>query len=103
MNKTLKRLIKKHIDIVKSIYPELYIEVDMVLDDILVSINSQVISNEERYEDLIYDFSKEYHSKGYFDVYWGVNSSLTCDNLELLEDFVKAPVEENSKQRVINF
>ena len=103
MNKKLKRLIKKHVDIVKSMYPELYIEVDMVLDDILVSINSQAISNEERYEDLIYDFFMEYESKGYFDVYWGVNSSLTCDNLALLEDFVKAPEEEIPKKKVINF
>ena len=104
MNKRLKQMIKKHVNIVKSMYPELYIEVDMVLDDILVSINSLEISDEEKYEDLIDNFSREYESKGYFDVYWGVASYLTCDNLSLLEDEVKAPETESSyEKRVVNF
>ena len=103
MNKKLKQLIKKHVDIVKSMYPELYIEVDMVFDDILVGIDSHEISEEERYEDLIYDFAKEYESKGYFNIHWGVSDKLPCDNLALIEDFVKTPVEENLKQRVVNF
>ena len=104
MTKKVKQLLKKHIKIVKSMYPELYIEVDMVLDDILVSINSLDISNEEKYEDLMYDFIKEYDSKGYFEICWGVNDNLTCDNLSLLEDVVNTPeIESSQEKRVVNF
>jgi len=103
MNKKLKRLIKKHVDIVKSIYPEVYIAVKMVYDDILVSIDSYDISEEERYEDLVDNFNEEYERKGYYYVYWGVNDTLTCDDLSLLEDFVKTPEKESPKQSVINF
>jgi len=104
MKKRLKQLIKKHVNKIKSIYPELYIEVDMVIDDILVDIGSLDISKEKRYKDLMYDFIEEYESKGYFDVYWGVNDNLTCDNLTLLEDLVEAPVTENPQvKKVVNF
>ncbi|MCL1864928.1 MAG: hypothetical protein FWF73_03865, partial [Spirochaetes bacterium] len=61
------------------------------------------ISNEERYEAVILNFIKEYHRRGYFDIYWGVNDTLTCDELSLLEDSDKIPREENSKEYVINF
>ena len=104
MNKRIKKLIKRHVNIVKNIYPELYIAVKMVGDDILVGIDSLNISNEEKYGDLIYDFIKEYHRKGYANIYWGVNSSLTCDSLSLLEDAVKTPVTENfNEKNVVNF
>jgi len=103
MTKKVKQLLKKHINIVKKMYPELYIAVKIVGYDILVSIDSLDISNEERYEDLMYDFTKEYDRRGYFDLYWGVNDTLTCDELSLLEDSDKIPREENSKECVINF
>jgi len=107
MTKKVKQLLKKHINIVKKMYPELYVEVDMVGEDILVSIDSLDISDEEKYEDLIYDFIKEYQRKGYFDIYWGVNDNLTCDNLSLLEDVVKIPEAEKTEsfkeKRVVNF
>ena len=54
-------------------------------------------------------FIREYESRGYWYVYWGVSSSLTCDKLELLDDFVKIPEKEkilrkeNTKQSVVNF
>ena len=104
MNKRLKQLIKKHVNIVKKMYPELYIKVKMVEDDILVSIDSLDISNEEKYEDLMSDFIEEYDGKGYFNIYWGVNDTLTCDDLSMLEDFDEVPRRENSKERdVVNF
>ena len=103
MNKRRKQLIKKHVGIVKSIYPEVNIAVRMVMGNILVNINSLKISNEAKYEALIYDFVEEYDKKRYFDIIWGVNSSLTSDNLSLLEDFVEAPVKENFKQKAANF
>ena len=104
MNKKLKQLLKKHITEIKSMYPEVYIEVDMVIDDILVDIGSHKISDEERYEDLIDKLNAEYDEKGYYYVYWGVDSSLTCDNLALLEDVVKEPVTENPiEKKVVNF
>jgi len=103
MTKKVKQLLKKHVNIVKKMYPELYIEADMIGYDILVYIDSLDISNEERYKDLMYDFIKEYHRKGYFDIYWGVRSSLTCDDLSLLEDSDKISSKENSKEYVINF
>jgi len=103
MTKKVKQLLKKHVNIVKKMYPELYIAVKIVGDDILVSIDSLDISNEERYKDLMYDFTKEYDRRGYFDLYWGVRSSLTCDELSLLEDSDKIPEKENSKECVINF
>ena len=107
MNKKVKQLLKKHINIMKKMYPELYISVKMVGDDILVGIDSLDISNEEKYEDLMYDFIKEYHRKGYADIYWGVNDNLTCDNLSLLEDAVKTPeiekTEISEEKRVVNF
>ena len=103
MNKRLKRLIKKHVDIVKSMYPELYVEVDMVIDDILIGIGYTDISDEERYEDLVDNFNKEFRRKEFLNVYWAVNDTLTSDNLALIEDFVKTPMKENLKQRVINF
>ena len=104
MNKRIKQLIKKHINIVKDMYPELYIAVIMIGDNILVDVDSQAISNEEKYEDLMYDFIREYHRKGYADIYWGVNSTLTRDNLDLIEDFVKAPeVKITQEKKVANF
>ena len=103
MNKKLKRLIKKHVDIVKSMYPEVYILVEIDGVEIFVSIDSHEISDEERYEFLMYDFIKEYESKGYLNIFWGVNENLTCDDLSLLEDFVEAPQKENLKQRVAIF
>ena len=104
MKKRLKQMIKKHINIVKNMYPEVYIEIEEDGDEIFVCIDSQPISNEKKYENLMYDFIEEYESKGYFDVYWGVNSNLTCDNLSLLEDLVQAPVVEIPKEKkVVNF
>jgi len=103
MNRKLKQLIKKHVDIVKSMYPELYVEVDMVIDDILIGIGYTDISDEERYEDLVDNFNKEFRRKEFLNVYWAVNDTLTSDNLALIEDFVKTPMKENLKQRVINF
>ena len=91
MNKKYKQVLKKHINIIKSTYPELYIGVKMIYDDILVNINSLEISDSEEYEDLIYNFTKEYEKKGIFNIFWGVNISLTNDNLHLLEDEVKTP------------
>ena len=99
MKKRLKQMIKKHINIVKSMYPELYFAVIMIGDDILVDINSLEISNEEKYEDLMNDFLDEYENKGYYYVYWGVNDNITCDNLSLLEDSVEAPVTEIVKEK----
>jgi len=99
MKKRLKQLIKKHIKIVKSIYPELYIDVKMVGDDILVGINSLKIANEKRYEDLMNDFIDEYENKGYYYVYWGANDNIICDNLSILEDLVEEPEIENFKEK----
>ena len=104
MKKRVKQLIKKHVNIVKVMYPELYVAVLMIGDNILVDIDSRDISNEERYIDLMYDFIKEYHRKGYADIYWGVDTNLTCDNLSLLEDSVKTPETEISiEKKVVNF
>ena len=115
MNKKLKQLIKKHVGIVKSMYPELYVEVDMVIDDILIGIGYPDIPYEEKYEELVDNYNEEYESKGYYYVYWAVNDTLTCDKLEMLEDFVKISEQEeihrkekiirkeNLKQSVVNF
>ncbi|MCL1864758.1 MAG: hypothetical protein FWF73_02990 [Spirochaetes bacterium] len=104
MTKKVKQLLKKHVNIVKKMYPELYIEVDMIGGDILVSVDdSQDISKEAEYKAVILNFIKEYHRRGYFDIYWGVDSNLTCDDLSLLEDSDKIPGKENSKECVINF
>ena len=104
MNKRIKQLIKKHINIVKKMYPKLFIDVKMIGENILVGIDSQAISNEVEYEALILEFIKEYDRKGYCDIYWGVSSYLTCDNLTLLEDLVEAPVTENPQvKKVVNF
>ena len=103
MNKKRKQLIKKHIDIVRSMYPEVFIAVIMIGDDILVDIDSHEISDEERYEDLMINFIREYHKKGFLNVYWAVDDTLTCDNLSLLEGFIETPEKENLKQRVVNF
>ncbi|MCL1864215.1 MAG: hypothetical protein FWF73_00190 [Spirochaetes bacterium] len=103
MTKKVKQQLKKHINIVKKLYPQFYIEVDMIGGDILVSVNSLDIANEAEYEAVILNFIKENDSKGYFDIYWGVDSNLTCDELSLLEDSDKIPMEENSKECVINF
>jgi len=94
MNKKIKQLLKKHVAIVKSMYPEIYIEVTMTYENILIGIDSLDISNEERYVDLLYTFAKEYERKGFADIYWGVNSSLTNDDLAMLEDSVKTPVKK---------
>ena len=80
-------------------YPALYIEVKMIGDDILVSINSLATSNEAEYKALILSFFREYRRKGYPDIYWGVASYLTCDKLDLLEDLDKIPVTENTQEK----
>jgi len=85
MNKQLKQILKKHVGIIKSTYPEIYIEVRMIYDDILIGISSFEISEEAEYEDLIYSFIKEYDKKGFFNIFWGVDISLTKDNLHLIE------------------
>ena len=46
MNRKLKEMIKNHITTVKSMYPELYIEVKMHYDDILICIDSQYPSKQ---------------------------------------------------------
>jgi hypothetical protein len=86
MNKKYKKLIKKHVGIIKSRYPELYIEVEMDGDEIFISISSLEISNEVEYETLINDFIDGYDRKGFCNIFWGVDSSLTKDNLHLLEE-----------------
>jgi len=91
MNKKYKQILKKHINIIKSAYPELYVEVKMIYDDILVDINSFKIFESEEYDDLIYNFTKEYEKKGIFNIFWGVNISLTHDKLHMIEDEVKTP------------
>ena len=104
MNKKIKQMLKKHVNIVKKMYPELYIKVIEVYDNTLVSIDSLDIAKEVEYKDLIYDFIKEYDRKGYCDIFWGVDSSLTCDNLVLLEDVNRIPMNENSQEKkVVNF
>jgi len=90
MYKKYKQVLKKHVDIIKSTYPEVYIEVRMDWDEIFVCISSLEISDEAEYEDLIYNFIKEYHRKGLGNIFWGVDISLTKDNLHLIEDDVKA-------------
>ncbi|MCL1865274.1 MAG: hypothetical protein FWF73_05625 [Spirochaetes bacterium] len=103
MTKKVKQQLKKHINIVKKLYPQLYIEVKMIGDNILVSIDSLDISNEAEYKAVILNFIKENDRRGYFDIYWGVNDTLTCDELSLLEDSDEIPRGENSKEYVINF
>jgi len=89
MYKKYKQVLKKHIKTIKSIYPELYVEVRMINDDIVVHINSFEIYDSEEYDDLIYNFTKEYENKGIFNIFWGINISLTHDKLDMLEDDVK--------------
>jgi hypothetical protein len=95
MKRELKQLLKKHIEIVKQLYPEVYISVKMVGDDILVSIDSWEISDTEEYIDLMYDFDKECESKGIFNIWWGVLSSINADNLTLLGNLNKKSKKEN--------
>ena len=90
MYKKYKQVLKKHVGIIKSTYPEVYIEVSMIYDNILIDIDSLEISDREEYEDLIYSFIQEYHRKGLCNIFWAVNPSLTKDNLHLIEDDVKA-------------
>ena len=89
MNKKYKQILKKHVNIIKSVYPEVYIEIEMDGDEIFIGIDSQDISNEEKYETLISDFYEEYDTKGFANIFWGVDSSLDNDNLHLLEDHAK--------------
>jgi len=93
MNKKYNQLIKKHIKIIKSTYPEVYVEVKMIYGNILIGIGSQYISDEDevKYETLIVDFIKEYHDKGVFNILWAVDSSVANDNLHLIEDYAKTP------------
>ena len=91
MNKKYKQVLKKHVDIMKSTYPELYIEVEEDGDEIFVSVDSLEISEEIGYETLICDFYEEYHKKGLGNIFWGVDCTLTKDDLHLLEDSVKTP------------
>jgi len=97
MNKKYKQVLKKHVDIIKSVYPKLYIAAIIDGNEIFISIDSQDISNEEKYEALICDFYEEYDSKGLGNIFWGVNSSLTHDKLHLLEDEVKTPKNVSNK------
>ena len=97
MYKKYKQILKKHIKTIKSIYPELYVEVRMINDDIVVHINSFEIYDSEEYDDLIYIFTKEYDKKGIFNIFWGVNISLTHDKLHLLENDVKTPNNVSNK------
>ena len=104
MNKKVKQLLKKHVNIVKKMYPELYIKVIEIGDNTLVSVDSLDTADEEKYENLIYDFIKEYDRRGYCDIYWGVDSNLTCDNLVLLEDVDKIIMNEiPQEKKVVNF
>jgi len=89
MLKKYKQLIKKHVNVIKSMHPEVYIEVTMIYDDILIGIASQDVSKENQYEALIVDFIKEYDRKGFYNIYWAVDFSITSDNLHLLEDDAK--------------
>ena len=98
MNKKYKQVLKKHIDIIKSMYPELYVAVRMHGDEIFVRISSLEISDEAEYEALICDFYEEYDRKILGNIFWGVDLSLTKDDLHLLEDPIKVPKKENLKE-----
>ena len=89
MNKKYKQIIKKHVDTIKSMYPELYIEVEKDWNEIFISVSSLEISEEAEYEALICDFYEYYDNNGLGNIFWGVDSSLTKDNLHLLEDHAK--------------
>ena len=84
-------------------YPELYIEVEEDWDEIFVRISSLEISDEAKYEALICDFYEEYDRKILGNIFWGVDISLTNDNLHLLEDSIKnkIPKKENVKKNEI--
>jgi len=101
MNRKLKEMIKNHIITVKSLYPEVYIEVDMHYDEIFIRIDSQDISNEEEYEKLMLEFMDEYDNLGFYGVYWGVNSSLKSDNLMMFKNLIKVPKKEILKENVM--
>ena len=98
MNRKLKEIIKNHIATVKEMYPELYIEVRMHGNEILISVSSLEISDEAEYEALICDFYEEYDRKILGNIFWGVDLSLTKDDLHLLEDPIKVPKKENLKE-----
>ena len=93
MYKKYKQIIKKHVKIIKSKHPEIYIEVTMTLDNILVGIGSQDLSKAGQYDALINDFIDEYDRKGLYNIFWAVDSSVAKDNLYLLEYDVKTPEE----------
>jgi len=98
MNKKYKQVLKKHVGIIKSTYPEVYVEVEEDWDEIFVRISSLEISDEAEYEGLIYTFIKEYHRKGLGNIFWGVDISLTKDNLHLIEDNVKIDKAKTTKK-----
>ena len=85
MNQKLKQTLKNQTDIIKDMFPDVYIEVKMHGDEIFICIDSQEISNKKEYESLIVSFIKENDRNGFLEVFWGVNSSLTKDDLMLLE------------------
>jgi hypothetical protein len=70
----------------------------MIHDNILIGINSHEIFRGKKFMELVYDFTNEYHSKGFADIYWGTNETLTQDNLEMLEDTVKPPIKKVARK-----
>jgi hypothetical protein len=101
MNRRLKEIIKNHIAAVKDMYPEVYIEVRIIHDEIFICIDSLEISNEEKYIDLIYDFSEEYENHGFSHVIWGVCAPRTSDELMMFKNPIKVPKKENLKENKI--
>ncbi|MCL2154674.1 MAG: hypothetical protein FWH53_03315 [Leptospirales bacterium] len=97
MNRKLKQILKNQTDIVKKMFPEVYIEVKMYGYETFICIDSLEISNKEEYKSLIVSFIKENDSNGFLEVFWGVNSSLTKDDLMLLEKNKKNPPLKGAK------
>jgi hypothetical protein len=60
-------------------------------------MDSSDIFDKKEYVNLLYDFSEEYESKGFLNIWWGVDSTLTQDNLTFFGNLNKRPKKKERK------
>lgn len=85
MDRDLAELIFEHIKKFKYNFPGVKVKVELLNDEIFVLHNNLYLSDDTKYQLLVYNFSREYLNYGY-SVFWGSDININDDDLSLIID-----------------
>lgn len=84
LNQEIKNMLLADIYEAKYLFNDIPVKVVEHNDEIFVLTNSYDLSDNQDFQLLIYNFKQKYISKGVFDIFWGIDTSFTADELDLL-------------------